>query len=43
VIPGWENSKGTIAEIARAKELKIPVFYSFDELLQWKEVKESLY
>jgi hypothetical protein len=43
VIPGWKNSKGTIAEIARAKELKIPVFYSFDELLQWKEVKESLY
>lgn len=28
VLPKWENSKGTIAEIERAKELKIPVFYS---------------
>lgn len=32
VLPNWENSKGTIAEIARAKELNIPVFYSMEEL-----------
>ena len=32
VIPGWENSKGTLAEIERAKELGIPVVYSFEEL-----------
>lgn len=28
VIPGWEKSKGTIAEIKRADELGIPVFYN---------------
>ena len=27
VLPGWEDSKGTLAEIARAKELNIPVIY----------------
>lgn len=32
VIPGWEESKGTLAEIARANELGIPVIYSFEEL-----------
>lgn len=32
VIPGWEESKGTLAEIERAKELNIPVVYSFEEL-----------
>jgi hypothetical protein len=28
VLPNYENSKGTIAEIKRAKELAIPVTYS---------------
>lgn len=32
VIPGWEQSKGTLSEIARANELGIPVVYSFEEL-----------
>jgi len=32
LVPGWENSKGTVAEIARAKELGIPVFHSLAEL-----------
>lgn len=27
VLPEWETSKGTIKEIARAEELKIPVKY----------------
>jgi hypothetical protein len=27
VLPGWETSKGTIAEIKRAQELNIPVKY----------------
>ena len=27
VLPNWENSKGTRAEIARAEELKIPIIY----------------
>ncbi len=30
-----EDSKGTAAEIERAKELGIPVFYSFSDLIIW--------
>jgi hypothetical protein len=30
-----EKSKGTQAEIARAKELNIPVFYTLSELKEW--------
>jgi hypothetical protein len=26
LLPGWENSKGTLAEIKRAEELGIPVY-----------------
>jgi hypothetical protein len=36
VLPNFENSKGTLAEIKRAKELNIPIFYSLEELKQWK-------
>ncbi len=32
VLPNSENSKGTQAEIVRAKELGIPVVYNLDEL-----------
>jgi hypothetical protein len=32
VLPGWEKSKGTLLEIARAKELGIPIYYSLQEL-----------
>lgn len=32
VIDGWENSKGTIAEINHAKEIGIPVFYNRADL-----------
>ena len=32
VTPNWEESKGTIAEIARAEELGIPVVYSIEDL-----------
>ena len=32
VLPGYENSVGTQNEIKRANELKIPVFYSLEEL-----------
>ena len=32
VLPNSEKSKGTQDEIKRARELGIPVFYSFDEL-----------
>lgn len=34
-IHGWENSKGTRAEIARAKEMGIPVFYDILAVLGW--------
>ena len=34
VLPNWEQSKGTIAEIARSKELNIPVFYSYEDMDQ---------
>jgi len=32
VLPGSENSKGTQEEIALGKELKIPIYYSLDEI-----------
>lgn len=33
VLPNYEHSKGTLAEIARAEELGIPVFYSIAKLV----------
>jgi hypothetical protein len=36
VLEGWENSVGTKAEIARANMLGIPVFFSYDELEEYK-------
>ena len=38
VLPGWRKSKGTIAEIAKAVELKIPIFYSLNDLIHGLEV-----
>jgi hypothetical protein len=35
VLPGWMESVGTVAEVARAKELAIPVFYHEMVLLEW--------
>lgn len=35
VLPGWENSKGTLKEIDRAHELGIPVFYNKENLFTW--------
>lgn len=32
LVPGWENSRGTLKELARATELGIPVFYSLESL-----------
>ena len=32
VLPGWEGSRGTRAEIKRAEELKIPIFFTFQAL-----------
>lgn len=32
LVPNWENSKGTIAEIEIAKKIGIPIFYDIDVL-----------
>ena len=32
VLPDYENSKGTLAEIKRAGELGIPVYYNLEDL-----------
>ena len=32
VLPGWENSSGTLAEIALAKTIQMPVFYDLEKL-----------
>jgi hypothetical protein len=37
VLPGFETSKGTLAEIERAEELNIPIVYSFEELISYRE------
>ena len=34
LVPGWENSKGALAEIKRANELNVPVFYDIYELIR---------
>ena len=33
LVPGWENSKGTAAELAIADDLSIPVFDNLEELI----------
>jgi len=38
VLPGWRKSKGTCNEIAKAVELKIPIFYSLEDLIHGLEV-----
>ncbi len=35
VLPGYESSKGTFAEIVFAKERGIPVFYDLNDLIIW--------
>ena len=32
LLDGWENSKGTLAEIDRAQSLGIPIFYSYGDM-----------
>ena len=33
VLPGWDESKGTKAEMKRAKELGIPIYYGVNQFL----------
>lgn len=37
VLPGFEDSKGTLAEIKLANELCIPIVYNFKDLLEFKK------
>ena len=34
VLPGWENSGGTIREMQRAKDLGMPIFFNVHELVE---------
>jgi nucleoside 2-deoxyribosyltransferase len=36
LVPGWENSKGTKAEIKHANKLGIPVFKTLEGIQNWK-------
>jgi len=40
IMPGWEQSSGTIAEIKEAQRYGIPVVFSFEELLAEFPVKK---
>jgi len=39
ILPGYNRSKGTLAELAHATALKIPIFHSFEQLTSygWKK------
>jgi len=41
VLSRWRKSEGTKAEIARAKEIGIPIFYSMDDLFDHESEKEE--
>ena len=41
VLPGWEKSSGTKAEMARAKELGIPIFFNKKDLYEWAEKRRA--
>ena len=32
LVPGWKDSKGTLAEIKRAKELNIPIYTNIEDI-----------
>ena len=38
VLPGWKNSKGTLAELKKASRLHIPIFHSLKALINGLEV-----
>lgn len=42
VVPGWENSRGTRAEMERAKQLVLPIMF-WDKAFDWKLVDEVGY
>ena len=42
LVPGWEKSKGTLAEMDRAKTLGIPIFEKLCDLIRWSK-NESIF
>jgi nucleoside 2-deoxyribosyltransferase len=48
LVPGWENSSGTIAEMSEAERLRLPIFGRFDvdsgvyHLKKWAEQSSAL-
>lgn len=42
VVEGFQESRGTQAELLLARELKIPVFFDLDSLIRWRDESESL-
>ena len=42
MLPGWETSKGALAEWGKAKELGIPVFDSIESLIDWRDCEETV-
>lgn len=42
VSPGWDKSRGALAEIAFAEGKDIPIFYGMDQLLKYKRDRETL-
>lgn len=41
MVPGWENSKGSLRERKLAMDLGLPIFYSFEELEKFKAERKS--
>jgi hypothetical protein len=41
LVPGWEQSKGTLKEIEIAESLEIPVFDDLDDLVKYCTHGES--
>jgi len=37
VLPGWTDSKGTLAEMKKATELEIPIYFSLSDLINGLE------
>lgn len=42
LVPGWQKSKGTKKEMERANELGLHIFYSLEDLLNWRVLQENL-
>jgi hypothetical protein len=42
LVPGWEHSKGTQAEIEVANDLGIPIYTDIDSLLRYRDVLEAM-